>query len=208
MTIAPIATSFAITDSTDSAVKESANTDEEGSETAPVVHVKDVDGQTIVGDVIEDGVKHSFELTMDGMLMSIIVDGNPIIQLDKTGAWLGTTASLVKSLANGKVNFKHAGRSYYYVNAAKMTSGQMDKYSSIASGIVGALSGLVSGGAGWGFAIAGAIRDTKSSGHNYWYTVKIYCTKNYKYYAFKTYAYKNAERTSLAYTKTKYKTMY
>ncbi len=137
----------------------------------------------------------------------VYIDGEFVMSVNDEGSQLSPaipTGVSFRTISNGKVAFKHSGRSYYYVNATKFTSAQQSKE---IGNLATALS-LLPGGIGAGFGVAALVKGLTGSAKNRWFTVKMYCTKNYKYYAFKTYAYKNAKRTKLASTKTTYKTMF
>lgn len=147
---------------------------------------------------------HTFAKDFKQGVLTVYIDGNEAMTVDVRNAQISPNEVAYKTISNGKISFKHSGKSYYYVNTTKTTSAELNHMSGNALFLIGFVPYI-----GKPLSLVGGLKGLLSKpGKNRWYTIKTYCTKNYKYYAFKTYTYSNSKRTKLVGTKTSYKTMF
>lgn len=147
---------------------------------------------------------HTFVKTFKNWILTVYIDGSEVMTVDVRDAQISPNEVAYKTISNGKVSFKHSGRNYYYVNTTKTRTAEIDKTNSDLLYLLNFVPYV-----GSPLSIVGGIKGLLTkAGKNRWYTIKMYCTKNYKYYAFKTYTYSNSKRTKLVGSKTTYKTMF
>lgn len=161
-----------------------------------VVHFNNDDHMS--GSVDYEGETKKFIIKMTSAGYEVYLDDELVYSTDGNH-YLGNVNNVSPfinfSYANGKPNFTHKGRKYYYLTTEKYNTYTGQKWINIAKDLIGFIP-IVGNIAN----TAQLIKDILGNGEpakKRWYTVKEYCTWGYEYYAWKTYTYSDAKRKHL-----------
>ncbi len=156
--------------------------------------VKFNDDSRMSGTINYEGQTKKYQIKLEDSQCKFYLDNNLIYSLREDGSLISPFVNF--SYANGKANFTHNGRKYYYLTTEKYNTYTGQKWINIAKDIIGFIPVIGT--------VANAVQLVKDlfsqdgqEPKTRWYTVKEYCTKGYQYYAWKTYTYSDSARKHL-----------
>lgn len=174
------------------------------------------DSSRLSGKIKYKGQVFSYRIVSNSGVYTIYLNNREICSADINDSQLPTASVggffnpfVNFTYANGKVAFKHAGRKYYYLATEKYSADMVRRLTGTTKDIIIGLLGFVP--VVGPYVSAGGLAYTVyndifgKSPRNKWYTVKVYCTRGYEYYAWKTYTYTDSHRKHLKSVKWEYK---